>query len=564
MLVTIIIWAYLTLLFLTYGAGTVSLIRRSFSLQIHPPIPLSVTLLLGLAMNAWLSSVLSLVMKVGLVAHLLVLAGAFLILFFQYGEIKTSLLAGFNRKHWMVWILIFLTCITTILYAVKIPNNPDTPLYHAQAIHWIEEYPAVPGLGNLEPRLGANSNWFTLIASFSFSFLGFQSFHIIPSFLFLVVLIYFLSGFQSLLEGDFRLSQIVKLGFIPLSFYILMDEISSPGTDLPVILFYWVILCVWLESIESDSSQLLQVVIFFFSVLVVTFKLSGILILFTALQILFRLEKQKDYHLLWSYGVLAMFVLLPWIIRTFILTGYWLYPEPAMQTFSPHVDWVIPTDRVLAFRRGVQAWALSPGTQWDDVSGLSPVQRLGFWFSNLTLNQKSITVIALLSPILFWLFSLFSKRNENKFSYTSVVIFGFLSFLFWLLTAPNYRFGYGFVFGLILTSLGPVVKFAFEHVVKYRFYLLATIALALSLQQVYVILGSERDDTRYAKYMILPADYPHAATDACNLDGATISCARKYRQCGYDAFPCVPQIPRNVEMRGDTFRDGFRRISTDP
>jgi hypothetical protein len=563
MLFTLIIWMYLAFIFLIYGTGTLALIRRSFSPQ-SPRIPLSMVALLGLAVIAWMSSILSLVIKMGLVAHLFVLVGALLVLFFHFDEVKACLLVGFPRTSRVVWILALLVLVTTILYAVKIPGNPDTPLYHAQAIHWIEEYPAVLGLGNLEPRLGANSSWFTLNALFSFSFLNFQSFHIIPSFLFLVCVAYFLDGLQNLMKGDSGLSQMVKLGFVPLAFYILIDEISSPGTDLPVILFYWVILCLWLEAVEEPSSPILATLILFFSVLVVTFKLSGVLVLLIALQTLMHWVARKEFRFLRTGLGLAAAVLLPWMVRTFILTGYWIYPEPLMQMFSPRVDWQIPIDRVLAFKRGVQAWALSPGTTWDEISGFSLLQRLGFWFSNLTSNQEGITILALLSPILFGLFSAVPKRHAKTISYFSVILLSFLNLLFWLFSAPNFRFGYGFVVGSALLGVAPLIKLVFEKFKNYRMYLLVALTLVLSLQQVYVILGSTRDGTQYPEYVILPADYAHVPTDTCSLEGVTIFCAHRYRQCGYDAFPCVPQIPKDVVLRSNSFRAGFRRNSSDP
>jgi len=563
MLITVIIWVYLTFIFLTYGAGGMILIRRLLRLEAMPSLSLPVMVTLGLSITAWISSLLSLFIKLGLVAHILVLAGAFLIIFFHYSEIKYQVMSFYQGKHWVVWILMGVTFIATLLYAVKTPDNPDTPIYHAQAIHWIEEYPAIPGLGNLEPRLGSNSNWFTLNAFFSFSFLGNRSFHLIPSFLFLLSIFYFLQSIQKLIDGDLRLSQIVKLALIPFAFYGLVDEISSPGTDLPVILFYWLILCLWLESIEEETSQPLQSIVFLFSILVITFKVSGIPILLVALLILVDLLRKKEYRALSTYIVLAVVTVLPWLIRNFILTGYWLYPEPIMQTISPYVDWMIPADRVLDFKRGVQAWALSRGTGWDEVAGLTLIERLAYWFSNLTLNQKALTVVALISPVLFRFFSLFSKHAEKKSMYFPVILVSYISFLFWLFSAPNFRFGYGFVLGTVVLALASLIKLVFERFSGYRLLLFVNAAVLLA-QQVHVILGSTRDDTQYIEYLVLPADYPEVPTDACNLDGVDILCARQFRQCGYLAFPCVPQIPRNVELRGESFRDGFRTVSTNP
>jgi hypothetical protein len=189
------------------------------------------------------------------------------------------------------------------------------------------------------------------------------------------------------------------------------------------------------------------------------------------------------------------------------------------------------------------------------------MQRFRFWFSNLTVNQRGTFILALFSPLVF---GVLSKQNKKHTAYTLIVLAAFVSFLFWLFIAPNFRFGYGFVLGIIVLALAPMMFFVLDHFANYRFYLLAALALVLLIQQVHVILGSTQDGTHYANSLILPADYAHVPTDACSLHGISISCARSYRQCGYDAFPCVPKIPKNVELRGDTFLEGFHNTTIEP
>lgn len=560
MVVTLLFWLYLACIFLVYGTGLVALLRRVFSVQGAQPLPLSIVMLMGLIGIAWLSSLLSLFIKLGLLAHVLLLLGAVILLYLHFPQIQQELYPIASQRHAAWWLLAFLVLITTLLYAVKEPKNPDTILYHAQAIHWIEEYPAVPGLGNLEPRLGSNSNWFALNALFSLSFLGGQSFHLVPSFLFLLCVFYFLGGLHNLLHGDNRPSQWAKLVFIPLAFHALVDELSSPGTDLPVVLFYWLILCLWMETGEERDRQSF-IFVFVFSVFAVTFKMSGVAILLIAFLVMLEAIRKKESSVI-RYALFGLVLLLPWLVRNLILTGYWLYPEPALQLFSPQVDWQIPTEHVLRFKQGVQAWALSAGTRWDDVAALSLWQRLEFWFFNLTFNQKVIVLLGLISPFFFLLSRKFNKQKENN--YLAPIVVSTICVLFWLFSAPNVRFGYGFVLGAIVVGFTPWLTLVTQQFNRSLAPLLLLLVVLLSLQQVRVILGSTRDDTRYSDHILLPADYAEVPTDVCNLDGADIFCARRYRQCSYEAFPCVPQIPKDVELRGESLQDGFRRSSGTP
>jgi hypothetical protein len=102
----------------------------------------------------------------------------------------------------------------------------------------------------------------------------------------------------------------------------------------------------------------------------------GITILLIALLSVFNFIRQKEYRTVSVYVVAAILTLLPWLIRNFILTGYWLYPEPMLQFFSPDVDWTIPVERVLTFKQGVQAWAISPGTTGTRSQGFHYLKTL--------------------------------------------------------------------------------------------------------------------------------------------------------------------------------------------
>jgi hypothetical protein len=562
MIITLIIWTYLAFITLAWGVGTLTLLRWRLKVQDEPSFSFSILAIWGLSIAAWLSSILSIFMKMGWLAHGLVLLGAIVLAYLYHREIWAALEREFSQRHWAYWMLFALGMVVILLYAVKAPTNPDTPLYHAQSIHWIEEFPVVPGLANLDVRFGSNSNWFTVSALFSLSFLGLQSFHLVPSFLFLACFIYFMGGFQNILNGEIRLSDALRTGFIPVSFYVLIDEISSPGTDLPVILFYWLILCLCAEWIEHRSrSDLVLGVVFFFSLMAMTYKVSGVLILLIGLWLLIDILLRKEYRTFALYLVMAVIALLPWMIRNFVLSGYWLFPEPAMALVSPPADWRVPIKEVLSFKQGVQAWAIAPRLKWDDIAGMSLQSRYSLWFAGLTLNRKGIFAISLVSPVLFYLmFILFkpAKKEKPHSSYWILFIIGYLNLLFWFFSAPNFRFGYGFMLAMGILVLGLAIVFAYSNWGKYRSSLTYMIVILLCAQQLYVMVGARRDDTQYEKYLVLPAPYALAASEPCTIGDLTVHCARNWRQCGYDAFPCLAAPVENVEPRGTSLRTGFR------
>ncbi|HVO43698.1 MAG TPA: hypothetical protein VMT34_13795, partial [Aggregatilineales bacterium] len=59
----------------------------------------------------------------------------------------------------------------------------DTGLYHLSIIRWLNDYPAVPGLGNLHYRLAFNQTFFLFVAALNVSPFFNQGMHIANSFL---------------------------------------------------------------------------------------------------------------------------------------------------------------------------------------------------------------------------------------------------------------------------------------------------------------------------------------------------------------------------------------------
>src|SRR5688500_16524798 len=66
-----------------------------------------------------------------------------------------------ERLRMPAWGWAWLVGTAAVAYlAAGPPLVYDTGFYHAQAVRWINEYPAVPGLANLHGRLAFNSSWF--------------------------------------------------------------------------------------------------------------------------------------------------------------------------------------------------------------------------------------------------------------------------------------------------------------------------------------------------------------------------------------------------------------------
>jgi len=166
MLSVILIWAYI--LISTYGMGIVllGLAKKVLGYETDSILAILLTGLVGVTAYAQFAS---LVGGVGLVANLILCVLVAIGLFAMRKEVKSPLASiQIIRTTGIVAAIIFLVMAYGTSHGIM---HYDTALYHAQSIHWIEEYGIVPGLGNLHCRLGYNSAAFPVTALFSFSFL---------------------------------------------------------------------------------------------------------------------------------------------------------------------------------------------------------------------------------------------------------------------------------------------------------------------------------------------------------------------------------------------------------
>lgn len=543
MIVTLLIWLYTLSLCYVYG----QLFLKRLPIQADlPAAPLIVVV--GLIVLTTLASFFSLVSEIGFWFNVLVLAGAI-------AAIVTNNVRVPRIQRPAAWIPLIVLGVALLLLlenATHPPVNPDTNIYHAQAIRWIENFPAVPGLGNLHGRLAFNSAWFISNAIFSLSFLGPGiSFHLTGSVLFLAVMFYFWGGFGQIARHEYTPAALMKVLFIPIAFSLLGAEISSPGTDLPVSLLLWLIAVLWAESDQPFQS----VVIVLLATFVVTIKLSAAPILLFLPITIFATENTEKLSFKISVRSLAnvfcaALILAPFLVRNVILSGYLLYPVPATGLFS--FDWKVPLERVVGEQMAVLAWGRFPRIDAARVLAMPLSEWLPKWFNAQTPNRRLIVEAALLSPLL----ALPGLRLTGRFWLGWLTFF--IGTLFWLFSAPDFRFGQGFLVGTILLALTPWLAALLQRTRFAPVKVAATVSLLIAAYLALALTTSFESRTLLSR-VLLPAPYDHVSTQSCDLANGKIFCAKAYDACSYDAFPCIPSPRPWVELRDpENLRDGFR------
>ncbi len=569
MLAVFLIGIYSILLLTVYGAGFFASAEKIIRVEKADPPTLLQTALAGFIPLVWLTSLISIFSPVNENVAILLLLGAIGLsvwLWFHRRNWLIRWLNGFHGLHPLTWVTIGTSLITTLVLATLKPGNSDTGLYHAQAIRWIETFPAVPGLGNLHSRLAFNSNWFPLQAGFSFAFLDLRSFHLMGAVLTGLCLVYFGGGLQQLLRSKICLSNWMRLSFLPLTFYVLASEISSTGTDLPVTLLTWVILCMWVETFEKPADGMDWRHLLLFSLPVIAgfhqalgFSAAGGHCLGCAFQPAQgeRCSHSLGHHHLYTAAVAAVADAQCDPFRLFNLSAnvarYFQCPlEDAPERVQDETDWII-------------SWARFPRLDKEIVLAMPVTQWAAMWFDDLSKNRQIILLVLAAAPFSFGLarlaaFAFFHKRARDWFQPFAITwpvwLVTYAGILFWFFSVPRYRFGNGVLMaGLVLVILCGFGLF--RSIIKPLTRLAPGFLAALISLYVVFVLVSSADAKTLPSRLWLPANYVNLPTAPCGFGDFGTACATQYQQCGYNPFPCAPQGIPNVYMRGKSFGDGF-------
>jgi hypothetical protein len=565
MILTLLIWLLVFFTVLPYGRLTVFLISR-WGGKPAGHFHLVFVFLAGLASLTLLADVISLFSPLNRVISLSFMAGALILYIVGCFRYRKWTWPTWKRPSLLQIGVLFLgglILISILDLASRSPNNPDTAIYHAQAIHWIESYKAIPGLGNLTGRLAYDSNWLLDNALFGYAWVKDPPFHALPGLLVLLSLFYFLQGTWQLVSGKGSPSAWLKTLLIPIFFYILPSEVSSPGTDLPAILLTWLLLSeslagIWKAEAELESRQLL---LGFLSVFAATLKLSVLpLLILPGLMVLFYAHKK---NLAWGLkmAALGLMVMLPWMARNVIISGYLIYPLPWLDLFN--FDWKIPLGAVFAEVNSINNWArhIWIGSTQHDYS-LSLQEWVPLWFKAETINRRIMAVLAgssiiitallfLTKPTRLWL------QNHGSRGIGLVYLTTYCGCLFWFFTAPDFRFGFSFIIISILLLGYPALYFIGSIPRRLQFGSTALVVVTLLVNQAWFYQASFQPKT-FNNRITLPENYMTVPTSSCQFADFKIWCAQLYDQCWYVPFPCVPRAVPEVELRGTDYEDGFR------
>ena len=509
----------------------------------------------GLAVATVYAGLYSLFSGVGLGANIgLVLAGA--VIAVSGRKELGKYLSELKRQMTFGKCLFFLILFLLFSYGTSRGYlHVDSGLYHAQAIRWIEEYGVVKGLANLHCRLAYNSSAFVLTALYSMSFLIGQSLHTAAGFMALV-----LAGKAFSVVEVFKRKRVLVSDFVKVAllFYLSMiyTEMMSPASDYFAMLFLFYIVLKWVELEEARETEITPFgMLCVLLAVTVTIKLSAVIMLVLVIKPAVVLLKEKRYAQIGMYLFLGILAVAPYLLRNMILSGWLVYPFPAIDLFS--FDWKIPKGEALYDAEEIKVYAKG---MTDVLLKDTPMREwLSAWFTGLKGLEKIWvlgSVVSVAAGVVAIVVSVWEKKKEdlNLGFMEAVLIAGYL---FWQLGTPLVRYGYIYILAFPFFTAGLYFVRIFGKN-KNSYLVFGALLVAFFAYKGVNLVGDIRNYSE-KEYYVWQQDYYTGPYESYEIEGVEFYVPLEYGQIGYEMFPSAPTKRFDVEFRGETLREGFRR-----
>lgn len=462
------------------------------------------------------------------------------------------------------YTFIGIVILLLLSFVVMPPQLPDSFYYHVQNIMWNEEYRVVPGLANLIEQFGFNSNFFLLSSVFGLKPLFGQFVYGLNALSYGLLIIYFITSYQKTIHS--RIIIFIGIFICFLYFLVYKIHIGSPSTDmLPNILIIYLLFTV-LDNPEHIKKKWLMFCVI--PVFCVTLKLSSIFLCLLTFYLVIWLIRNKSFKVLSYLSIVSLIIIVPWLIRNVLVSGYLIYPFPAIDIFD--VDWKMPLQYVIASKKYVEAYAISVDAMHyssDFVLNLPFAEKLSRWLSEQPVYELGAVFLALLSPFLMFFAYRLYKNNEKI---SSIVwwawTIAFLGFGFGLVMAPAIRFGFGFIVmaaGIPVYYILKGIRFP-NHIFSSKMLILFSLTLLLITgiltARYFMVVNDPNKSVFHILYKPLGLDSTRPGREL-KITEVKVNDLQINRPNGLamdGLLPCSSVYIDNIEMRGQSLQNGFK------
>lgn len=347
----------------------------------------------------------------------------------------------FCYAHWLRISIVAIVVVCWCIRAMEVPTMYDSGLYHFGSIRWLNEYPIVPGLGNLHWRLALNQSYFAYLAVLNIAPFWGKGYAAGGLFLLLLTA-------ATILEMAVRacwLWRWIFAGTLVSYLFLLSGAIANPLPDtaitlIEIVIFLFLHRLLIATSEDRSEARRLQVLLPLLCIAIVTIKLSSIVFAATIFVIVMlniyksSFLNKSTFLKLW---VALIVILTIHVVRGYLLSGAPFFPNPTAGLWT--LPWAVPPGVAQTESELIYAWAKQPGIQ----SIADRIPNFGWLPSWLESIPTTVKFLFGTSTIMFGLgllccVFLDQEKSDKHFKFLLIPIL--FSFVFWFFTAPDVRF----------------------------------------------------------------------------------------------------------------------------
>lgn len=526
-------------------------------------------LLAGIVILTVYAQIVSLFTAVTYVYAFLASGVALLLLFVFRKSVWKEIKDIVQNIRWYEWILFLIFTIFVMFLTSLHPKQYDNYLYQAQMLRYYEEYGYIKGMANISTRLGFNNSIYALMALYSFKGIYGFSLHTVNSALCLFFGIFAIHGICSVKKTKAYVSAGLKALILAYVFYN-AELLNCIGTDVSAGLFGFLIMILFAEAIEKQEKDsfaygMLALYIVFTATIKVSMGMLGILVLYPA----YRMLKGGEWKRMAVFISAGLFILLPWLVRNVLISGWLLYPLPALDLFD--VKWKLPYETVVYEEALVKGWARIQTSKVFDTMEMAFREWFPMWFRALPLRYRLLLYLngaACIYEILQTASALIQKKLQIS-GFMLLKLTAFAGIVYWLLSAPDIRFGWCY-----LTAFPAICIFSsgiWQKISKIRIHkwqisgvlfgcmvfvtCLYVFAKANCLE---VLKTSVAGRINLQAFYIYQGDFSTLPVEEFQINGDTFYYSPVGDQVGYYGFPGTTDkaLLENLGYLGESFEDG--------
>ncbi len=472
-----------------------------------------------------------------------------------------------NMRGLVSWTLAAATIVLLVMKSAtwRWSSVYDTDLYHFSWVRWAKEYAVVPGIANLHCRLGHTYAGLLLAAFVDHGWWDGRSAWVVPGFALGAALLQWLHVIvrETTVPPVARFFALFTLPYLIAQVGLLQPSLYTDDVAHILLLVAGLQLLRYPPKERGAWLLALRAPLFLISAAYAVKALSAVVLLVAVLSALIAWSADERASRPAAIRRAATLLLLPGLFavsvvaRNSIATGWPLYPSPIL---ALPVDWSVPREPIAKGHeykmqsvegqyRVLKGWARRPGPHYGKAANQRLSEWLPRWARQNWRGVPRFIAIAGAVCVAAWL-TIWPWRRRGGALWGEdvaailILLMAGASLVFWLLTAPDLRFGLGF-FWMWFGAAGALLFSRLPDRAWIRLLAIAAVASLVWWMKPSLKSASSRPWWEIGHSRSLPVQELVLGTNTPFLVYAPV----QGDQCGDAPLPCTPYPLKELRMR---------------